>query len=133
LIGKIQCFVIQTLVNGLKVKDDNKGYVHTPIPFSKDTHVLDEVIVYDSIIVQSINLGAHKNNNLNVPHHRTRFSLLHTPIIPFTWGFINESSIHDNTKDSSKWWRQRQQPTPIAPIKNPICASQKHKWHAPYK
>jgi hypothetical protein len=28
------------------------------------------------------------------------------------------------------WRRQIWQPTPIAPTKNAICASQKHKWHA---
>jgi hypothetical protein len=54
----------------------------THILFSKDTHALDEVIVHDSIIAQEIEVIAHKNNNLDIPHHKTRFFLLHTPAIP---------------------------------------------------
>jgi hypothetical protein len=52
------------------------------ILLSKDTHAFDEVIVHDSIIAQTIEVVAHKNNNLDIPHHKTRFFLLHTPAIP---------------------------------------------------
>jgi hypothetical protein len=78
LTKKIQCYVIQAVIDELKVKDDNKGMhpaspPHPPILLSKDTHALDEVIVHDSIIAQAIELVAHKNNNLDIPHHKTRF------------------------------------------------------------
>jgi hypothetical protein len=105
LTRKIKCCVIQVLVNELKIKDDNKGYAISPpgshILLSKDTH--DEVIVHDSIIAQATELGAHKNNNLDVPHHKTRFFLLHTLVTQSTKGPIDESSIHGNTKAAFKW------------------------------
>jgi hypothetical protein len=110
LTGKIQCCIIQTLVDELKVKDNNKGYPPPPrthIMLSKDTHVPNEVIGHDSIIAQATKLGAHENNNLNIPHHRTRFFFLHTLNTPSTRGPIDESSIHGDIKATFKWRRQR--------------------------
>jgi hypothetical protein len=117
----------------LKVKDNNKGYPPPPLPLSKDKHILDEVIIHDSIIIQATKLGAHKNNNFNIPHHRIRFSLLHTLIIPSIGRLIDESSIRGHIKATFKWQRQKWQPTPTTPTKNPIRASQNCKWHAPNK
>jgi hypothetical protein len=67
-------------IDELKVKDDNKGYP-SHILLSKDTHVPNGVIVHDSIIVQAIKFDAHKNNNINVPQHITRFFLHHTLVL----------------------------------------------------
>jgi hypothetical protein len=77
------------------------------IPFSKDKHAPNELIVHDPIIAQVVKLGAHKNNNFDVPHHKTRFYLLHTPITPSMGGAINENSIHGDIKATFKWQRQK--------------------------
>ncbi len=100
LTRKIQCCVIQALVDELKIKDNINGYAPPHILLSKDTH--DEVIVHDSIMAQATKRGVQINKSLDVPHHITRLFLLHKLVI-----LIDESSIHGNTRVNFKWQKQK--------------------------
>jgi hypothetical protein len=107
------------LMDELKIKDNSKGYAPFHISLSKDKHVVDEVIIHDSITVEAIKLGVGKNTHFDILHHRTRFFLLHTLVAPFVGGPIDESSIGGDIRATLKSWKQNQQPTSTTPSKTP--------------
>lgn len=72
------------------------------MPPSKDIPTGHEVIVHGSTTIEATLHNDCKKPQQEVPHHLTRFSLLHTPITPLVVINIDQSIIGGERKAAFK-------------------------------